>query len=96
MSELMREEFEAAFRKRFGFGRMTANANADADQMLKAAEWAWQASREALVIELQAEPEYPEDPEEAIDDSHMDSYHSAIRMRNACRDSIHAAGVKTK
>lgn len=61
-----------------------------------AAWWAWQAYRECLVIELPAEPEYPEDPDEAIDDSHMDAYHSAIRMRNACRDSIHAAGVKTK
>ena len=57
---------------------------------------AWKASRECLVIDLPAEPEFPEDPDEAIDDSHMDAYHSAIRIRNACRDSIHAAGVKTK
>lgn len=52
MTDKMREEFEAAFREKFGFGRLTASANADAHQMLKAAEWAWEASREALVIEL--------------------------------------------
>lgn len=96
MSDLMPKEFYDAFRKHFGFGQLTASASADAYQMLKAAEWAWNASRECLVIDLPAEPECPEDPEEAIDDSHMDAYHSAIRMRNACRDSIHAAGVKVK
>lgn len=57
---------------------------------------AWLASRETMVIELPKEPGCPEDPEEAIDDSHMDAYHAAIRIRNACRYSIHAAGVKTK
>lgn len=55
---------------------------------------AWQASRDAVVIELPLAPSIPEDPEEAIDDSHMDAYHSAIRMRDGCAKSITAAGVK--
>lgn len=44
-------DFIEAFRNKFGFGRMTASANADADQMLKSAEWAWHASRECIFIE---------------------------------------------
>ena len=87
MSDLMREEFEAAFRKRFGFGRMTASANADADQMLKAAEWGWQASRERLVVEL---PKLKRD-----DDG--DSWDPLFKSgADQCREAIHAAGVKTK
>lgn len=44
-------DFIDAFRNKFGFGRMTASANADADQMLKSAEWAWHASRECIFSE---------------------------------------------
>lgn len=84
MSDLNRKQFEEWFDES-GFYKFKETAWA-----------AWEASRECLVIDLPAEPECPEDPEEAIDDSHMDAYHSAIRMRNACRDSIHAAGVKVK
>lgn len=86
MSDLMREEFEAWWSSTPILG----------ENKRTIAEKAWQASRETMVIELPKEPGCPEDPEEAIDDSHMDAYHSAIRMRNACRDSIHEAGVKTK
>ena len=52
MSDLMPKEFYEAFRNHFGFGQLTASASSDAYQMLKAAEWAWQASRECLVIDL--------------------------------------------
>lgn len=101
MSDLMREEFEIAFVARCKKKGEVARLYRFDDgryEYLDASDawWGWQASRECLVIDLPAEPECPEDPDEAIDDSHMDSYHSAIRMRNACRDSIHAAGVKTK
>ena len=57
---------------------------------------AWLASRECLVIELPPEPEYPDEPDDAIDDSYMDEYHSSVGMRHACINFIHAAGVKTK
>lgn len=55
---------------------------------------AWQASCESLVIELPPAPPVPEEPEDAIDDSHMDGYHAAVRMRSACEKSIKAAGLK--
>lgn len=57
---------------------------------------AWQASRAAVVVELPPAPEVPEDPEEAIDDSHMDAYHSAIGMRHACAQFIKACGLQVK
>lgn len=94
MSDLMKKEFEVWIAVNYP---KINRENTAQDVLFKMiAAQAWQASRECQVIELPAEPECPEDPEEAIDDSHMDAYHSAIRMRNACRDSIHAAGVKTK
>ena len=47
MPDGMKAEFLAAFRAEFGFGEMTATSNDDAAAMLKAAAWAWKASREA-------------------------------------------------
>lgn len=55
MTEAMKAEFLGAFRAHFGFGEMTATANDDAASMLKAAAWAWQASRSGVVVELPAE-----------------------------------------
>lgn len=46
------EQFEAAFVAKYGFGRLAASANADAHAMYEAAKWAWQASREAVVVGL--------------------------------------------
>lgn len=63
---------------------------------VQAAWLAWQASREALVIELPPEPSVPDEPEEAIDDSFMDGYYAAQGMRNACAQLITAAGLKVK
>ncbi|MCO7055119.1 hypothetical protein ACUZXZ_16265 [Pseudomonas juntendi] len=48
----MREQFEAAFVAQYGFGRMTAASNPDANAIYCAAEWAWKASREAVAVEL--------------------------------------------
>ena len=58
MPDGMKSEFLAAFRAEFGFGEMTATANDDAAAMLKAAAWAWHASREAVVVELPGKPCY--------------------------------------
>lgn len=44
MNDKMKAEFDVAFVKKFGFGRMLASASADAHQMLNAAEWAWEAA----------------------------------------------------
>lgn len=75
---------------------MAASSNPDAAGMLVCAEWAWFASRSAVVVELPPMPDAPEEPEEAIDDSHMDAYHSAIGMRHACAKFVEAAGLKVK
>lgn len=56
----------------------------------------WMASRAAVMVELPPVPDRPEDPEEAIDDSHMDAYHSAVRMRKGCAKSVEAAGLQVK
>lgn len=54
----------------------------------------WKESRAALVIEMPPPYPYPEEPEEAIDDSFMDAYHAAKGMRHACAQNIKAAGLK--
>ncbi|HDS1695760.1 MULTISPECIES: hypothetical protein [unclassified Pseudomonas] len=54
MPEAMKSEFEAAFLQVFGFGAAEAIAAKDDTAMaiMGAAAWAWQASREAVVVEL--------------------------------------------
>ena len=91
MSDLMPKEFYEAFRKHFGFGQLTASASSDAYQMLKAAEWAWKASRECLVIEL---PDVSDMKERAANGN----CYSAARLDQHALviKYIHAAGVKTK
>ncbi|MBV1814501.1 hypothetical protein KTT58_17290 [Pseudomonas viridiflava] len=83
MTDAMKAEFIKAFQERFGFGVMAAWANDDAAAMMGAAAWAWQASREALVIEL---------PEHYQYDNPGEAFH-AIKD---CREAIEAAGVKVK
>lgn len=48
MSAFSDKEFEIEFKKQFGYGRITASSNADAYQIMKAAEWAWNASRDKI------------------------------------------------
>lgn len=47
---------------------------------------------ERLMIALPM-PVMPEQPEDAIDDSWMDGYNAALRMREQCQRAIEAAGV---
>ncbi|PXX60705.1 hypothetical protein SAMN05660489_04369 [Pseudomonas sp. LAMO17WK12:I10] len=56
----------------------------------------WQASREDVVVELPPMPVEPEEPEFAIDDSHMDAHYAAVRMRDSCVKAIEAQGLKVK
>ncbi|MBK4989790.1 hypothetical protein [Pseudomonas sp. S36] len=76
----MRAEFEAAFVAKYGFGRLTASANADAHAIYEAAKWAWQASREAVVVELPKFEDYPASMERD--------------MQQALRIAIEAQGLK--
>ncbi|RMP74166.1 hypothetical protein ALQ20_01291 [Pseudomonas syringae pv. atrofaciens] len=81
MTDAMKAEFIKAFQEKFGFGVMAASANDDAAAMMGAAAWAWQASREALVIDL---------PEHYQYDNPGEAFH-AIKD---CREAIESAGVK--
>lgn len=54
----------------------------------------WNESRATVVVDLPPAPAEPEEPECAIDDSHMDAFHAANRMRSACEQAIEAAGLK--
>ncbi|MCE1020500.1 hypothetical protein LU640_25480 [Pseudomonas monteilii] len=89
MTEAMKAEFLAAFRAQFGYGEMTATANDDAAAMLKAAAWAWRASREAVVVELPSEDtcRTSTSKEEAV----QEAYNHAL---GECRAAIEAQGLK--
>jgi hypothetical protein len=97
-NDVMRKEFERTNGR--DHRRQPPKGNNYTDPMAQA-DWeafqkGWEQSRAAPVIELPPTPPVPDDPEEAIDDSHMDAYHSAVGMRHACLKFIEAAGVKVK
>ncbi|MNN91990.1 hypothetical protein D3C81_2101930 [compost metagenome] len=87
MPEAMKSEFLIAFREKFGFGLLAASANDDAAALLGAAAWAWQASREAVVVQLTEEYELPP----TLD---MQTLVSAIREQDIA--TIEAQGLKVK
>lgn len=96
-NEKMRAEFEASPRFRgMDFTRSASHPNYYESPYANGAWDGWQASRETLVIDLPPPYPVPDDPEEAIDDSHMDAYHAANGMRHACSKFIEAAGLKVK
>lgn len=91
MQEAMRAEFVRAFTNQFGFGVLTASADADAANMLKAAAWAWQASREAVAVQLpnRASEAY----RECFDNIEGGSFNEATYIRDV-RKAIEAQGLK--
>ncbi|UVL26797.1 hypothetical protein [Pseudomonas donghuensis] len=98
----MREQFEAEFVEEQvrlcgeGFRSSALYMIEQNVVTVRVAWWAWQASREAVVVELPPAPARPEEPEFALDDSHMDAYNVAVRMRDACAKAIEAQGLKVK
>lgn len=82
MPEGMKSEFLAAFRAEFGFGEMTATANDDAATMLKAAAWAWKASRAVVIVQLPNTECFGKYSEEA-----------ARIMRDGCAEAILEQGL---
>ncbi|WP_350648662.1 hypothetical protein [Pseudomonas sp. HY13-MNA-CIBAN-0226] len=97
MNRKMREEFEQFVIRRDGNIWVTViGEQRSYNEPIERDFELWQASREALVIDLPPAPLEPEEPEEAIDDSHMDAYYAAVSMRNACANAIEAAGLKVK
>lgn len=97
MNDKTRDEFEKSPRFRgMDFTRSASHSQYYESPYANGAWDGWQASREALAIELPPEPTLPDEPEEAIDDSFMDGYYAAQGMRNACAQNIKAAGLKVK
>ena len=91
MSDLIRKEFESAMSLETGLSIELFELDRNGDSYLstgpKYAWWAWQASRECLVIEL------PEDFPFSKEPKYQSSRQQTI---SECRAAIHAAGVKTK
>lgn len=107
MTDLKRDEFESAFTEemvsRCGEGFRSSvrlffvEREPDgtySNPIAFAGWWAWQASRQALVVVLPPEPTQPEAPEFALDDSHMDAFHAAVRMRDGCHEAITVLGLR--
>lgn len=96
----MREQFEAEFARYADMSIEEVKAHWDGDlyddQGMRDAIWAWEESRKTVVVELPPAPARPEEPEFAVDDSDMDAYHAAVRMRDACAKAIEAQGLKVK
>ena len=94
MSDLMREEFEQAVVNMHvshgvppedAVAFLETGSNGYRSVSTKSAWWAWQASRECLVIELPKEENYVQSSETAM-----------FFLLEDVRETIHAAGVKTK
>lgn len=99
-----REQFEAAViarMKESGFLEVEIrveclgrSGDGYADGSIDAYWYFWKQSRADVTVVLPPAPAEAEDPEDAIDDSHMDAFHAANRMRSACEKAIEAAGLK--
>ncbi|MBV7571837.1 hypothetical protein KW846_03905 [Pseudomonas sp. PDM32] len=99
-----REQFEAAVitrMKESGFLEVEIrveclgrSGDGYADGSIDAYWHFWKESRAVVAVVLPPAPAQPEDPRDAIDDSHMDAFHAASRMRSACEKAIEAAGLK--
>ncbi|MQU08587.1 hypothetical protein [Pseudomonas helleri] len=97
MTDKMRDDFESSPQFRgMDFTRSSTHPDHYESPYANGAWDGWKASREYLVIELPPVPPMPEELEDAFDESLMDGYNAAVRMRSACEKSIKAAGLKVK
>lgn len=93
MTDEMRAEFEVAFRAQFGFGATDVrdSNSEEGAALMGAALWAWEASREAVVVELpnRAAEAYREE----FDDVEGGSFNEAAYIRDV-RKAIEAQGLR--
>lgn len=96
----MQEEFEAEIAAEAGEPILSIFLSRRNDtystSTLHFAWWAWRKSRGLVQVELPPIPSEPEVPDNAIDDSWMDGYNAAKRMRDRCVKAVEAAGFKVK
>ncbi|WOB61306.1 MULTISPECIES: hypothetical protein [Pseudomonas] len=85
----MEAQFDAAFRAKFGCGiaEVVAAQHEDSMALMGAAMWAWQASREAVVVELPSPMDAP--PYASYEGGWND-------MRDEAVDGIEEQGLKVK
>ncbi|WP_458373030.1 hypothetical protein [Pseudomonas laurylsulfatiphila] len=105
-NDKIREEFEVAFAEKFGITSEFIRDSGDKEltQMIGAAWWGWQASRESLVIELPQvvgyegaydslrNNDFADQGSELLDADEVFSLCRSIEVREA----IEAAGLKVK
>lgn len=106
MSDLIRKQFEAAVIERMkesGYLEveirvecLQRHGDGYQDGSIDSYWHFWTAALGSMAVELPPPPTEPEPPEFAVDDSHMDAYHAAGRMRNACAKAIEVAGGKVR
>ncbi|WP_049818736.1 hypothetical protein [Pseudomonas taiwanensis] len=93
MTDEMRAEFDVAFRAQFGFGASDIQEAKDAEAaaMMGCALWAWEASREAVVVELPPKISAHNISEGGFVRPEAEHYDEAI---DDCREAIEAQGLK--
>lgn len=100
MNNQSRDQFEAAIAEEAGQPlvaiQLSRLGDSYATSALIYAWWAWQKSPTMLVVELPPAPVEPEEPEDGIDDSYLDAYHAATKMRQDCAKAIEDTGAQVK
>nr|WP_314659179.1 hypothetical protein [uncultured Pseudomonas sp.] len=91
----MEAQFDAAFRAKFGCGiaEVAAAQHEDSMALMGAAMWAWQASREAVVVELPPKISAHNTSEGGFVRPEAEHYDEAI---DDCREAIEAQGLKVE
>lgn len=86
----MEAQFDAAFRAKFrcGIAEVVAAQHEDSMALMGAAMWAWQASREAVVVEL------PDSIVGARRYQHAEAAFAHKEGIDDCREAIEAQGLK--
>lgn len=95
MSEKLREEFEAFLLPTWSRKTFVDSAGElqYVEEWVQGAWIGWQGARAAQVVQLPPLPAIPEPEEFAIDDSHMDAYNAAKKMRADCLKAIQHLGL---
>ena len=93
MTDEMRAEFEVAFRAQFGFGATDVrdSNSEEGAALMGVALWAWEASREAVVVELPDVANY-----EVYDQQHDFLHTDEVTLMEAVRSAIEAQGLKVE
>lgn len=98
----MREQFEAAYMRDLVGNSLSAACDwlergSDGEYrsfQARGAWWSWQASREAVVVELPSRPHASEEEQERMTDYEIGLGHGGCEEWDKIRDKIKAQGLK--